>query len=105
MEFESRSSNSKFNALFTLSRSKDIKGKGKERRAHKYRNILGGKIAMKTWGKSVKNVMESRVWWCTPVIPALGRLRREGHEFQASPGYRTRPCLKTKTKQTNKQKM
>jgi hypothetical protein len=27
------------------------------------------------------------VWWSTPVIPALGRLRLEDWEFQASLGY------------------
>jgi hypothetical protein len=36
-----------------------------------------------------------------PVIPALGRLRQEDHEFKASLVYKPRPCLK---KQTNKQK-
>jgi hypothetical protein len=29
--------------------------------------------------------VKSQVWWCTPVISALGRLRREEHEFRASP--------------------
>jgi hypothetical protein len=27
------------------------------------------------------------VWWCTPVIPALGKLRQEDHEFEASLDY------------------
>jgi hypothetical protein len=31
---------------------------------------------------------------CTPVIPALGRLRQEYDEFQASLDYITKPCLK-----------
>jgi hypothetical protein len=37
------------------------------------------------------------VWWLTPVIPALGRLRRENPEFEISLGFMTRPGLK-KTK-------
>jgi hypothetical protein len=37
-------------------------------------------------------------WWDITVIPAVGRQRREDHEFYASLGCRVRPCLK----QTNK---
>jgi hypothetical protein len=36
---------------------------------------------------------------CTPIIPALRRLRKEDHEFKASwllVGYTVRPCLKKK---------
>jgi hypothetical protein len=29
------------------------------------------------------------VWWHTPVIPALGKLRQEDHEFKAKLGYLT----------------
>jgi hypothetical protein len=32
----------------------------------------------------------------TPVIPALGRLRQEGQEFEASLGYTAIPYLKKK---------
>jgi hypothetical protein len=42
-------------------------------------------------------------WWCTPVSPALGRLRQKDQEFQASLGYIARPCL-TKQNKTKKQK-
>lgn len=31
------------------------------------------------------------VWWCSPIIPALGRLRQEGHGFEASLGDKARP--------------
>lgn len=34
------------------------------------------------------------VWWRTPVVPALGRLRQENcHEFEASLNCTSRPCL------------
>jgi hypothetical protein len=55
------------------------------------------------------------VWWCTPLIPALGRQRQtdfwvQGQpglqsEFQDSQGYTEKPCLKKKKKKkTNKNK-
>jgi hypothetical protein len=33
-------------------------------------------------------------WWRTPVIPALGRLRQEDHEFEACLGDIAGPHLK-----------
>jgi hypothetical protein len=36
---------------------------------------------------SIKDNNVSKEWWHTPVIPALGRLRQENHEFEASLGY------------------
>jgi hypothetical protein len=33
--------------------------------------------------KKKKNYL-GQAWWCMPVIPALGRLRQENHEFNAS---------------------
>jgi hypothetical protein len=37
------------------------------------------------------------VWWYTPAIPALRRLRREeDHEFEASLNYAARPYLNEK---------
>jgi hypothetical protein len=30
---------------------------------------------------------DSKVWWCMPVIPELGRLMQEDQEFKASLGY------------------
>jgi hypothetical protein len=35
------------------------------------------------------------VWWHTPVMPALRRLKQEDHDFQASLGCIERPCVKT----------
>jgi hypothetical protein len=32
-----------------------------------------------------------------PVIPAIGKLRKEEQEFEVCLGYIVRPCLKTKT--------
>jgi hypothetical protein len=55
------------------------------------------------------------VWWCTPLIPALGRQRQVDFwvpgqlglqsEFQDSQGYTEKPCLEkqNKTQKTNKQ--
>jgi hypothetical protein len=39
-----------------------------------------------------KNVLKdtqlyNHVWWCTPIIPALERLRQKDHKFKASLGY------------------
>jgi hypothetical protein len=36
------------------------------------------------------------VWWCTPAIPALRRLRKEEGKFEDSQAYVTRPCQKRK---------
>jgi hypothetical protein len=35
-----------------------------------------------------------------PVIPALGRLKQEDHEFKANLVYIARPCLKRTRKET-----
>jgi hypothetical protein len=35
------------------------------------------------------------VCWYMPLIPALRRLRQEGHKFETSLDYILRPCLKT----------
>jgi hypothetical protein len=47
----------------------------------------------------------NQAWWCTPVIPALRRLRQEDHEFKASLGYITTKKKKPKNEQTNKTKL
>lgn len=36
----------------------------------------------------------SQVWWHTPVILALRRLRQEDFGFEANLGYRARPVSK-----------
>jgi hypothetical protein len=28
-----------------------------------------------------------KMWWCMPIISALGRLSQEDHKFKASSGY------------------
>jgi hypothetical protein len=38
----------------------------------------------------------SWVWWRVPVIPALGRLRLENHEFKAILGDMARPYIQKK---------
>jgi hypothetical protein len=47
----------------------------------------------------IERLLENWVWWGTPVIPALSRLRQEGGEFEVSLGYLVRPCHKQITKQ------
>jgi hypothetical protein len=43
----------------------------------------------------IKNHWQSWAWWFMPIIPAVGRLRQEDHEFQASLGVIARSRLKT----------
>jgi hypothetical protein len=38
------------------------------------------------------------VWWLILLIPALRRLKKEDHKFEAILCYRVRPCLKKKEK-------
>jgi hypothetical protein len=39
------------------------------------------------------------VWSCPPLIPALGWLRQEYHEFETSLGYEGDPASKQKKKE------
>jgi hypothetical protein len=49
---------------------------------------------------TAKTLPMELAWSYTSVIPALGRLRQEDHEFAASLGFKTfwRPCPKKKKK-------
>jgi hypothetical protein len=47
------------------------------------------RIAKQSW-------LMSRVWWCTPIIPALRWPRQKNLEFEVSLGYLGKPCLKKK---------
>jgi hypothetical protein len=40
-----------------------------------------------------------QVWWCTLVIPALGKLRQEDQRFKASLGYIVRIVVQLEEKQ------
>jgi hypothetical protein len=60
-----------------------------------------------------RNLTTSQTWWCTSLIPALGRQRQPDFwvpgqpglqsEFQNSQSYTEKPCLE-KTKQKKKTK-
>jgi hypothetical protein len=58
--------------------------------------------------------LQARQWWCTPLIPELGKQRQadfqvQGQpglqsEFQDSQGHTEKPCLENTKKQKQKQK-
>jgi hypothetical protein len=43
-----------------------------------------------------KDISLAGVWWCISIIPVLGRLRQEDHEFEVSLGYIMKYSLKNK---------
>jgi hypothetical protein len=47
---------------------------------------------------AVKMPILSQVWWYILVITALRRLKQKDWEMDASMGYRSRHCVKTKQK-------
>jgi hypothetical protein len=47
-------------------------------------------------------VRRSWAWWFISVIPALGRLRKEDHQFEVSLCYIGRPCTKKQKQKNNK---
>jgi hypothetical protein len=49
-----------------------------------------GSCGILVMGRHIKSVVTSWMWWETPVIPALGRLRQKDQE--ASLGYIGRHC-------------
>jgi hypothetical protein len=42
-----------------------------------------------------------QAWWCTPAIPAFGRLRPEDFKFNITLGYMVRPCLNNNNNDNN----
>jgi hypothetical protein len=62
---------------------------------------LTGQSTSGIWFRYLKSA-RVQVWWCTPVISALGRLKQEDLEFEANLDYRVRPCLKKKKKSKTK---
>jgi hypothetical protein len=64
-------------------------------RAEEFHNCIN--TSPSPFHKSHRTVEElSWVWWFTPVLLALGRLKQEDHEFNASLGYIGRPYLRKK---------
>jgi hypothetical protein len=63
--------------------------------------------------KGLKNMSLAGLWWCMPLIPALGRQKQVDFwvrgepglqsEFQDSQGYTEKPCLKETNKQNHQQ--
>jgi hypothetical protein len=47
-------------------------------------------------------MMICQMWWYTPVIPALRRMRQEDYQLKASLGYIDRPCLNHPPKNDDK---
>jgi hypothetical protein len=47
----------------------------------------------KTLSQKVKIKKQSQVWWHTPIIPALGRLRQKDYKFKASLDNTAGPCI------------
>jgi hypothetical protein len=45
------------------------------------------KLTEQGWIPSLERSEASWVWWYTPVIPVLGRLRQDDCEFKASLSY------------------
>jgi hypothetical protein len=61
--------------------------------------ILGNLTVFKTHKTVASEItILSRGWWCTHVIPVLGKLTQEDSEMQASLGYIVRPCPKQANK-------
>jgi hypothetical protein len=51
-----------------------------------------------------KETNSSQAWWCTSVIPALGRLKLENFQFGASLSYTEKPCLTSPPKKRRRKR-
>ena len=58
-------------------------------------------LTTRTHFKYTRREAEKTGQWLTPLILALGRLRREDHEFEVNLGYKATSQLKTTKNRTN----
>lgn len=52
-------------------------------------------VSVSYWPASMLKRINTWLWWHTPVIPALGKLKQKDHDSQARQGYIVISCLKS----------